>query len=81
MLVDNPLVAVDADETVPFIVSFSLLIYSFFFDVIPIFLAVTFTTVFDWLAVSPVKSTVAPPDPRVTWSDVRSSTDPSLYAT
>ena len=78
VLVVSPLDAVDAADTVPLTVSFSLLIYSFFLLSIPIFLVVTFTTTFDWPAVNPVKFTVAPPEPRETWSDVRSSTDPSL---
>ena len=78
MLVESPLDAVDAADTVPLTISFSLLIYSFFLLWIPIFLVVTLTTTFDWFLVNPVNSTVAPPEPRVTWSDVRSSTDPSL---
>ena len=78
VLVVNPLTAVDAAETVPFTVTFSLLIYSFFLLWIPIFLAVTFTvTLLVWLAVNPVNATVAPPEPKDTWSDVKSSIDPS----
>ena len=78
MLVVSPLEAVDAADTVPSTVSFSLLINSFFLLSIPIFLVVTLTTTFDSFLVNPVNSTVAPPEPRVTWSDVRSSIDPSL---
>ena len=78
MLVVSPLDAVDAAETVPLTVTFSLLINSFFLLWIPIFLVVTFTTTFVAPAVNPVNSTVAPPEPSETWSDVRSSTDPSL---
>ena len=78
MLVVSPLEAVDAADTVPLTVSFSLLINSFFLLSIPIFLVVTFTTTFDWFAVKPVNWTVSPPEPKVTWSDVRSSIVPSL---
>ena len=78
----NPLTSVDAAETVLFTVIFSLLIYSFFLLWIPIFLAVTFTvTLLFWPAVRPVKSTFAPPSPRLTWSEVRSSISPPVYVT
>ena len=62
----SPLDAVEAADTVLLIVNFSLLIYSFFLLLIPIFFAVTLTTTFDAPAFSPVNSTVAPPEPRVT---------------
>ena len=74
----SPLEAVDAADTVPSTVSFSLLINSFFLLSIPIFLVVTLTTTFDSFLVNPVNSTVAPPEPRVTCSDGRSSIYPSL---
>ena len=64
-LVDSPLTDVDAADTVPFTVIFSLLIYSFFLFCIPIFLAVTFTTT-DLFLVNPVNLTVSPPFTRVT---------------
>ena len=76
-LVVNPLTDVDAAETVPFTVTFSLLIYSFFLFCIPTFLAVTFTTT-DWFFVSPVNLTESPPFTSVTWSDVKSSITPLL---
>ena len=66
MLVVSPLDAVDAADTVPLIVIFSLLINSFFLLSIPIFLVVTFTTTFDAPAVNPVKFTISPPEPRET---------------
>ena len=78
VLVVSPLDAVEAADTVLLIVNFSLLIYSFFLLLIPIFFAVTLTTTFVAPTFSPVNSTVAPPEPRVTWSDVKSSTVPSL---
>ena len=75
VLVVNPLTSVDAADTVPLTVIFSLLIYSFFLFCTPIFLAVTFTTT-DLFLVNPVNLTESPPLTRVTWSEVRSSISP-----